>query len=81
MLAGMLLRRGIAAMVAAFNPWPTIRLMVEFLLRPHFQARLTLNCANGCSGGTRSLFMSPPVTGQVGDWVSASPRARPVYPY
>ena len=40
-LAGLLLRRSIPAMVAAFIPWLAIRLVVEFLLRPHFLAPLT----------------------------------------
>ena len=48
-LAGLLLRRSIPAMVAAFIPWLAIRLGVEYLLRPHFQAPLTFrqNCAHG----------------------------------
>jgi hypothetical protein len=37
-LAGLLLRRSIPAMIAAFIPWLAIRLVVEFVLRPHFQA-------------------------------------------
>ena len=35
-LAGLLLRRGIPAMVAAFIPWLAIRLVVEFFFRPAF---------------------------------------------
>jgi hypothetical protein len=71
-LAGLLLRRSIPAMVAAFIPWLVIRLVVEFVLRPHFQAPLTFNqvCPqNGqCSGGEGLGFL-PPVTGHIGDWV------------
>jgi hypothetical protein len=71
-LAGLLIRRSIPAMVAAFIPWLAIRLVVEFLLRPHFQAPLTFRqvCpANGnCFGGTGIGFV-PPVTGHIGDWV------------
>jgi hypothetical protein len=69
-LAGLLIRRSIPAMVAAFIPWLAIRLTVEFLLRPHFQAPLTFrqNCAHGCSGGF-GLGSVPPVTGHIGDWV------------
>jgi hypothetical protein len=73
-LAGLLVRRSIPAMVAAFIPWLTIRLGVEYLLRPHFQAPLTFrqNCANGCSGGT-GIGLVPPVTGHIGDWVLGQP--------
>jgi hypothetical protein len=71
-LAGLLLRRSIAAMVAAFIPWLAIRLVVEFVLRPHFQAPLVFRqvCPqNGsCFGGTGLGFL-PPVTGHIGDWV------------
>ena len=46
-LAGLLLRRSIPAMIAAFIPWLAIRLVVEFVLRPHFLTPLTLrqSCA------------------------------------
>jgi hypothetical protein len=71
-LAGLLIRRSIPAMVAAFIPWLAIRLVVEFLLRPHFQAPLTFRqvCPqNGqCFGGVGLGFI-PPVTGHIGDWV------------
>jgi hypothetical protein len=57
-LAGLLLRRSIPAMVAAFIPWLAIRLVVEFVFRPHFMTPLTmaraqLNCGppNGCGYG------------------------------
>jgi hypothetical protein len=61
-------------MIVAFIPWLAIRLTVEFLLRPHFQAPLTFrqNCANGCHGGTGIAFI-PPVTGHIGDWVLGQP--------
>ena len=73
-LAGLLVRRSIPAMIVAFIPWLAIRLTVEFLLRPHFQAPLTFrqNCANGCNGGTGIAFI-PPVTGHIGDWVLGQP--------
>jgi hypothetical protein len=71
-LAGLLIRRSIPAMVAAFIPWLAIRLVVEFVLRPHFQAPLTFRqvCPqNGnCFGGT-GIGILPPVTGHIGDWV------------
>ena len=53
-LAGLLLRRSIPAMVAAFIPWLAIRLAVEFVLRPHFLAPLTHHgrtCTHGCGSG------------------------------
>ena len=86
-LAGLLLRRSIPAMVAAFIPWLAIRLVVEFLLRPHFQAPLTFRqvCPpNGpCFGGT-GIGIVPPVTGHIGDWVlgqrPASPETNPSTP-
>ena len=68
-LAGLLIRRSIPAMIAAFIPWLAIRLVVEFLLRPNFMTPLTLdqaNCTNGCSTGISSV---PPLTGRIGDWV------------
>jgi hypothetical protein len=71
-LAGLLLRRSIPAMVAAFVPWLAIRLVVEFLLRQHFEAPLTyvqVCKPNGpCSGGS-GLGTVPPVTSHIGDWV------------
>ncbi len=71
-LAGLLLRRSIPAMIAAFIPWLAIRLVVEFLLRPHFLAPLTFRqvCPQHgrCFGGT-GLAVIPPVTGHIGDWV------------
>ncbi len=70
-LAGLLVRRSIPAMIAAFIPWLTIRLVVEFLLRPNFQAPLTLlrqNCPRAYGCGTGIGFL-PPATGHIGDWV------------
>jgi len=57
-------------MVAAFGPWLVIRLVVEFWLRPRFQAPLTLrqSCAHGCHA-TMGLDTVPPQTGHIGDWV------------
>jgi hypothetical protein len=71
-LAGLLVRRSIPAMVAAFIPWLAIRLAIEYLLRPHFQAPLTLrrSCANGCGGHFSTGISSvPSATGHIGDWV------------
>jgi ABC-type transport system involved in multi-copper enzyme maturation permease subunit len=79
-LAGLLIRRSIPAMIAAFVPWLAIRLIVEFLLRPHFLAPVTIACSatpshcssNGGGGhgnGGYGLNAIPPVTGHIGDWV------------
>jgi len=72
-LAGLLVRRSIPAMIVAFIPWLAIRLVVEFLLRPHFLAPATLrqSCAQGCSGSVYPSGISdiPPATGHIGDWV------------
>ena len=71
-LAGLPIRRSIPAMVAAFIPWLAIRLAVEYLLRPHFQAPLTLmrSCVNGCGGHFSTGISSvPSATGHIGDWV------------
>ena len=67
-LAGLLLRRSVLAMVAAFVPWLAIRLVVEFLFRPHFLAPLTAtaNCTQRCGEG---IGFVPQATGRVGDLV------------
>jgi ABC-type transport system involved in multi-copper enzyme maturation permease subunit len=69
-LAGLLLRRSIPAMIAAFIPWLAIRLVVEFAFRPHFMTPLTVqvNCppTNACGTGIGSV---PQATGHIGDWV------------
>ncbi len=67
-LAGLLLRRSIPAMVAAFIPWLAIRLVVEFLFRPHFMTPLTatVHCARGCGVG---IGFVPQATGRIGDLV------------
>ncbi len=69
-LAGLLLRRSIPAMVAAFIPWLAIRLVVEFVFRPHFMTPLNAagTCAppRGCGTGISSV---PEATGHIGDWV------------
>ena len=41
-LAGQLMRRSIPAMLAALVPWVAIRLVVEFVFRPHFMTPLQL---------------------------------------
>jgi hypothetical protein len=78
-LAGLLIRRSIPAMIAAFIPWLAIRLIVEFMLRPHFLAPLTIACSatpshcssggGGHGNGGYGLDAIPPATGHIGDWV------------
>jgi len=71
-LAGLLIRRSIPAMIAAFIPWLAIRLIIEFMLRPHFLAPLSLTCGpHNCSGSNGGYGISaiPPATGHIGDWV------------
>ena len=80
-LAGLLLRRSIPAMVAAFIPWLAIRLVVEFLLRPHFLAPVTgpQNCTgNECGNG---IGFVPQATGHIGDWILGQPANSPGYLY
>jgi hypothetical protein len=69
-LAGLLLRRSIPAMVTALVAWLAVKLGVEYLLRPHFQAPATFLqvCAHGCSIDT-GINAVPPGTGHIGDWV------------
>ena len=69
-LAGLLLRRSIPAMVAALIAWLAVRLTVEYLLRPRFQAPLThtQSCTHGCSLDV-GITSVPPQTGHIGDWV------------
>jgi hypothetical protein len=80
-LAGLLLRRSIPAMVAAFIPWLAIRLVVEFLLRPHFLAPVTgpQNCTgNECGNG---IGFVPQATGHIGDWILGQPANSSGYLY
>jgi hypothetical protein len=69
-LAGLLIRRSIPAMAVALVAWLAVRLTVEYLLRPRFQAPLTLRqtCAHGCSLNL-GITSVPPQTGHIGDWV------------
>jgi ABC-type transport system involved in multi-copper enzyme maturation permease subunit len=71
-LAGQLLRRSIPAMIVALVPWVAVRLVVEFVLRPHFMAPLTFsqNCSQGCSsGGGNGIVIVPPATGHIGNLI------------
>jgi len=81
-LAGLLIRRSIPAMIAAFIPWLAIRLVIEFLFRPHFLAPLTFTCgANNCNGtnGGYGISAIPPATGHIGDWVVSQTRSGFLY--
>ena len=76
-LAGQLLRRSIPGMLAALVPWVAVRLLVEFLFRPHFMTPLKLtrtspqSCANHICGGN-SIVNVPPTTGHIGDLLVSS---------
>jgi hypothetical protein len=76
-LAGQLLGRSIPAMIAALVPWLAVRLIVEFLFRPHFMAPLTFiqNCSRGCSGDSGD-FSVPSATGHIGVLVVGSSGTR-----
>jgi hypothetical protein len=70
LLAGLLLRRNLPAMVAAFVTWLAIRSIVEFGLRAHFQAPVTLRVtAAPNTPYTMGPDVVPPQTGHIGDWV------------
>jgi ABC-type transport system involved in multi-copper enzyme maturation permease subunit len=68
-LAGLLIRRSIPAMIAAFIPWLAIRLVIEFVFRPHFMTPLTgtQNCTQGGCG--EGIGFVPQATGRIGDLV------------
>jgi ABC-type transport system involved in multi-copper enzyme maturation permease subunit len=71
-LAGLLIRRSIPAMVAAFIPWLAIRLVVEFVFRPHFMTPLTAPskpCPPPAQCGVGISSVPQAATGHIGDWV------------
>jgi ABC-type transport system involved in multi-copper enzyme maturation permease subunit len=71
-LAGLLIRRSIPAMVAAFVPWLTIRLVIEFIFRDHFLAPLTTAMSASCStppGCGNGIGTVPQSTGRIGDLI------------
>jgi ABC-type transport system involved in multi-copper enzyme maturation permease subunit len=82
-LAGLLIRRSIPAMIAAFIPWLAIRLGVEFLLRPHFQAPVTGPGSTSCAAGNcgSGVGYVPQVTGHIGDWILGQPANSAGYLY
>jgi len=70
-LAGLLIRRSIPAMIAAFIPWLAIRLVIEFVFRSHFVAPLTTAMAAAChtTGCGYGIGSVPQSTGKIGDLV------------
>jgi ABC-type transport system involved in multi-copper enzyme maturation permease subunit len=69
-LAGQLLRRSIPALLLALVPWVVIRIVVEFVLRPHFMTPLTYrqSCSLGCGNNIGDDVLSvPPATGHIGN--------------
>ena len=66
-LAGLIARRTIAAMVAAFIPWLAIRGLADFVLRQRYQPPLTEHLP----ASTHVLFgpNTTSMTGHLGDWV------------
>jgi len=81
-LAGQLLRRSIPALLAALVPWVAVRIVVEFVLRPHFMTPLKLtggisqNCSNQVCGGN-GIVNVPPTTGHIGDLLVSRPGNSP----
>jgi hypothetical protein len=80
-LAGLLIRRSIPAMVAAFIPWLVIRLVIEFVFRDHFLTPLTVagtcgaplssgpNGPNGPFNCGMGIGFVPQATGRIGDLI------------
>ena len=68
-LAGVLLRRSIPAMIAALVGWVAVRIFVEFTLRPHFMAPLTFSQKCPCISVGNGIVNVPPATGHIGNLV------------
>ena len=73
-LAGLLIRRSIPAMIAAFIPWLAIRLVIEFVFRDHFMAPLTTTTGTCVQNSPQphcgtGISVVPPDTGHIGDLV------------
>jgi hypothetical protein len=70
-LAGLLIRRSIPAMVAAFVPWLAIRLVIEFVFRDHYMAPLTMTIPAICRQGScgDGIGFTPQATGRIGDLI------------
>jgi hypothetical protein len=67
-VAGMLTRRSISAMVIAFIAWTAIRGLDEFSLLAHFQRPVVLRLPLSAKGSFGPNVV-PPATGHLGDWV------------
>ena len=80
-LAGLLLRRGIPAMIAAFIPWLAIRLVVEFFLRPHFLAPVTFRrpARRRRAAPASASCRRPLATSGTGCWASPATRRHHLY--
>jgi len=70
-LAGLLVRRSIPAMVAAFVPWLAIRLVIEFVFRDNFLTPLTMKIPATCRPGFcgNGIGFTPQATGRIGDLI------------
>jgi hypothetical protein len=66
-----LLRRSIPALLAALVPWVAVRIVVEFVLRPHFMAPLVLaqKCPCSSNGPGNAIVDVPPATGRIGNLI------------
>jgi hypothetical protein len=81
-LAGLLMRRSIPAMITALVVWLAVRLSVEYGLRAHLLPPLATRlapCSAGCRGLSTGISSVPSITGHVGDWVLSVSRAQVVY--
>lgn len=67
-LAGLLMRRSIGALVTAFFAWAAVRGVVELGLRPRFQPPLTMALPHSAATHFGPNVV-PPMTGHLGDWV------------
>jgi ABC-type transport system involved in multi-copper enzyme maturation permease subunit len=80
-LAGQLLRRSIPAMLVTLVPWVAARLVVEFVLRPHFMAPLAFAQAQNCPHGGcfgNAIVDVPPATGHLGDLLVGNGNGSPL---
>ena len=76
MLAGLLFRNVIGAMVAGYIGWDALTTVVLLMNGPiHIPAPATVRipCRAGCPGATASSV--PPVTGHLGDYVLSLTRS------
>ncbi len=69
--AGLVMRRTVGAMVAAFFAWLAVRGVVDFWLRARFQQPVTLRLPRSADSHYGPNVV-PPMTGHLGDWVLGS---------